>query len=217
MLRSLLASAAIALFPVTSTACDTALVLTIDVSNSVDPGEYRLQTHGLADALEDPEVIEAMTSGNVAIAVVQWSGADRQELTIPWTRITSALDVADLSLQARTMPRAFVLSDTAPAEAIYFSLNLFSEVPDCERKVIDVSGDGTPNAGSETRDARRAAEVAGVTINGIAIESMGLAISNFFQGAVITSDGFVMTARTHREYPEAIRKKIIRELSRMLG
>ena len=217
MLRSIIVSAAIAVLPTLSMACETALVLTIDVSNSVDPSEYRIQTHGLADALEDGEVIDAMVSGNVAVAVVQWSGEDRQELTIPWTRITSALDVADLALEARTMTRAFVLSDTAPAEAIYFSLNLFDQVPDCVRKVIDVSGDGTPNAGTETRDARRAAELAGVTINGIAIESMGLAITNFFQGAVITRDGFVMTARTHREYPEAIRKKIIRELSRMLG
>ena len=67
------------------------------------------------------------------------------------------------------------------------------------------------------RDARREAEQAGVTINGIAIESMGLAITNFYRGAIITRDGFVMTARTHREYPQAIRDKIIRELSQMLG
>ena len=87
----------------------------------------------------------------------------------------------------------------------------------CARKVIDVSGDGTPNAGTPVREARRAAEAQGVTINGIAIESMGMAITNFFRGAVITRDGFVMTARTHREYAETLRRKIIRELSRMVG
>ena len=115
------------------------------------------------------------------------------------------------------MERAFVLSDTAPAEAIYFSLRLFDQVPDCNRKVIDVSGDGTPNGGSDVRNARNAAERAGVTINGIAIESMGIAITNFYRGAVITRDGFVMTARTHREYPETIRAKILREISRIFG
>ena len=61
------------------------------------------------------------------------------------------------------------------------------------------------------------AEQIGVTINGIAIESMGLAISNFYRGAVITRNGFVITARTHREYPGAIRRKILRELSMVLG
>lgn len=198
-------------------ACDTALVLTIDVSNSIDPGEYRLQTDGLADALEDPEIVEAMIRGEVAITVVQWSGEDKQAVVIPWTRIRTGLDAQALALEARLMPRAFVLSDTAPAEAIFFSLALFDQVADCTARVIDVSGDGTPNSGRETRDARRAAELAGVTINGIAIESMGLAITNFYRGAVITRNGFVMTARTHREYPETIRRKIIRELSQVLG
>ncbi len=203
--------------PYSAGACDTALVLTIDVSNSIDAGEYRLQTDGLADALGDPEIIETLIRTETAIAVVQWSGEDRQELSIPWTRIRTALDVDLLAAKARTMGRAFVLSDTAPAEAIYFSLGLFDQVQDCHRKVIDVSGDGTPNGGTSVRDARNAAEVAGVTINGIAIESMGLAITNFYRGAVITRNGFVITARTHREYPRAIRNKILREISKIVG
>jgi Ca-activated chloride channel family protein len=207
----------IALVPVASKACDTALVLTIDVSNSIDTAEYRLQTDGLADALQDPEIIDTMVSGASAITVVQWSGVDKQTVSIPWTEVRTALDAQWLSQQARLMQRAFVLSDTAPAEAIYFSLALFDDVPNCNRKVIDVSGDGTPNGGSDVRAARNAAETAGVTINGIAIESMGLAITNFFRGAVITRNGFVMTARTHREYPATIRAKILRELSRVFG
>ena len=206
-----------ALAPVAGAACDTALVLTIDVSNSIDTAEYRLQTDGLADALQDPEIVDAMVTGQATIAVVQWSGNDKQALSVPWTQVRTALDAEWLSQQARLMERAFVLSDTAPAEAIYFSLSLFDAVPNCERRVIDISGDGTPNGGSDVRAARNAAEQAGVTINGIAIESMGLAITNFYRGAVITRNGFVMTARTHREYPATIRAKILRELSRIFG
>lgn len=198
-------------------ACDTALALTIDVSNSVDPAEYRLQVDGMADALQDPEVVEVMIQGEVAITVIQWSGVDRQIVSIPWTRIRTALDAEALSNEARLVARAFVLSDTAPAEAVMFALDQFAQVPDCERHVIDVSGDGTPNAGQDVRMARNAAERAGVTINGIAIESMGLAITGFYKNSVITRNGFVITARTHREYPEAIRMKIIRELARVLG
>lgn len=205
------------LAPTTVLACDTALILTIDVSNSIDSAEYRLQTDGLADALRDPEIVETMISGESAITVVQWSGIDKQTVSIPWVRIRSGVDASNLATQARQMERAFILSDTAPAEAIYFSLALFDQVPDCSRKVIDVSGDGTPNGGTNVRAARRAAERAGVTINGIAIESLGLAITNFFRGAIITRDGFVITARTHREYPSAIRRKILRELSKIIG
>lgn len=207
----------LATLPAVARACDTALVLTIDVSNSIDTAEYRLQTDGLADALEDPEIVDTMVSGSAMITVVQWSGVDKQTVSIPWTQVTTALHAQSLAGQARLMERAFVLSDTAPAEAIYFSLRLFDQVPECQRRVIDVSGDGTPNGGSDVRAARNAAERAGVTINGIAIESMGLAITNFYRSAIITRDGFVMTARTHREYPATIRAKILRELSRIFG
>lgn len=198
-------------------ACDTALALTIDVSNSVDVREYRMQIDGMADALQDPEIVEAMVQGEVAITVIQWSGEDKQDVSIPWTRIRTALDAEALAAEARLISRAFVLSDTAPAEAILFSLAQFDQVSDCKNHVIDVSGDGTPNSGTDVRAARIAAERQGVTINAIAIESMGLAITGFFSTSVITRNGFVITARTHREYPEAIRKKIIRELAQVLG
>jgi len=207
----------ISLAPVAAQACDTALILTIDVSNSVDTVEYRLQTDGLADALQDPAIIDTMVAGGTTIAVVQWSGEDKQTVSIPWTQIRTALDVQSLSQRARQLERAFVLSDTAPGEAILFSLKLFDQVPNCTRRVIDISGDGTPNSGSDVRAARNLAERQGVTINAIAIESMGLAITNFFRSAVITRNGFVMTARTHREYPATLRAKILREISRIFG
>jgi Ca-activated chloride channel family protein len=216
MIRLVFASL-MSVLPVASQACETALVLTMDVSNSIDSAEYRLQTDGLADALRDPEIVETMVAGENYLTVVQWSGVDRQTVSIPWTQMRTALDVESFAQKARMMERAFILSDTAPAEAIFFSLGLFDQVPNCARKVIDVSGDGTPNSGADVRAARNAAESAGVTINGIAIESMGLAITNFFRGAVITRNGFVMTARTHREYPATIRAKILREISRIFG
>tara|TARA_R110002094_G_scaffold162872_1_gene147623 strand:- start:195 stop:848 length:654 start_codon:yes stop_codon:yes gene_type:complete len=217
MSKAAILSLILSTLPVISNACETALILAIDVSNSIDPSEYRLQTDGLAAALRDPDIIDAMVRQEAAIAVVQWSGQDRQTVSIDWTRVRTALDAARLAERAQLMPRAFVLSDTAPAEAIMFSMSLFPQVFDCKNKVIDVSGDGTPNAGAETRDARNAAQRAGITINGIAIESMGLAITNFYKAAVITRNGFVITARTHREYPDAIRRKIMRELSQVLG
>ena len=211
---------AIEAFALTTTqaiACDTALLLTIDVSNSIDVAEYRLQTDGMADAVLDAEVSEALIQGQVAVAVMQWSGVGRQEVSIPWRQMRSLAEVQDFSVEARTMPRAFVMSDTAPGDAILFALDQFADAPQCNRQVIDISGDGTPNAGSDTRSASREAERRGVTINGIAIESMGVAITGFFTRAVITRDGFVITARRHRDYPRAIREKILREVSRIFG
>jgi len=214
-MRMLIALLAVLAGPAWS--CQTALVLAIDVSNSVDEAEYRLQVDGLADALGDPEVIEALVRDEVALLVLQWSGVDRQVVTQDWARMTDMAAVATFAIGARLTPRAFEGSDTAPAEALRFALRQFGAVGDCHRQVIDVSGDGTPNAGSDTRTARAEAAAAGITINAIAIESLGLAISGFYRRDLITADGFVLTARGHRDYPAAMRAKLIRELARVIG
>ncbi len=196
--------------------CATALLLAIDVSNSIDAGEYKIQTDGLADALSDPEIREELVRGQVALSVVQWSGIGRQHVTVPWRRITSAGDVRALSLEAREMTRAFIMSDTAVGDLIRFALGKFSEVPDCARHVIDISGDGSDNAGTDPKSARSLAERQGVQINGLAIEGIGVAITSFYRGHVISRDGFVMTARGHSTYARTLRQKILREVSAVL-
>ncbi|MDJ0823695.1 MAG: DUF1194 domain-containing protein [Paracoccaceae bacterium] len=213
MLRAL----CLALMPVSASACQTALLLAMDVSNSVDPGEYRLQVEGLEAALRDPEIAEILVRDQVALAVMQWSGADRQEMTIPWTRMISPATVGAFADRARWMERAYVLSDTAPAQAMDVAIRQFADVPDCARHVIDMSGDGTPNAGGEVGPQRLRAERMGITINGLAIEGLGVAITNFYRRQVTTRDGFVVTARGHRDYARAIKQKILREISRVMG
>ncbi|WP_322893733.1 DUF1194 domain-containing protein [Yoonia sp. 67] len=217
MLRKTIIAGWLAMVPAMAMACETALLLAIDVSNSVDGAEYRLQADGLADALQDSQIVETMVRDQVAVAVVQWSGVDQQALSIPWTRITGPGLAAQVSAQARSMERAFILSGTATGDVISAALPLFDQVPDCKRKVIDISTDGTANAGDDVRMIRTRAERAGVTINGIGIESMGLTITNYLRSSVITRDGFVMTARMHRDYPAAIRAKILREITRVIS
>jgi Ca-activated chloride channel homolog len=207
----------LALLPSLAQPCETALVLAMDVSNSVDTAEYRLQTHGLADALADPDVIGAILDGGAALAVLQWSGPDQQAITQPWAMLTTPDQIAAFADSARDTPRAFRLSGTAPAEALSAAMTLFDTAPPCRRRIIDLSGDGTPNAGADPRPLRRLAEQQGITINGLAIESLGLAITGFYSGSIITTDGFVITARDHRDFPRAIREKLLRELARLLG
>lgn len=198
-------------------ACRTALILAMDVSQSVDPGEYRLQIDGLAAALRDPEIAEILVRDQVALSVIQWSGVDSQEVSLDWTQMLSPSHVQLFANAVQRLPRAFVMSNTAPAEALSRALDHFDTVPDCDRRIIDMSGDGTPNAGGEVNRLRRAAERAGVTVNGLAIEGLGRAITNFYQRNVITADGFVETARGHRDYARAIRRKILREISTVFG
>lgn len=216
----LAAAAALATFTAAPVAaCGVALLLTIDVSGSIDRGEYRLQADGIAAALEDPAVAEALVLAQAALGVVQWSGTGRQTLTMPWRRMLSPGDVAAFATRSRAMERAYTGSDTAVGEAIAFSAGQFTAVADCGRRVIDISGDGPQNAGAALAPARAAAAAAGIEINAIAIEDAGRAapITEFYRRSVITRNGFVLTARGLEDYPRAIRQKILREVARPLG
>lgn len=200
----------------TAAACSTALILAIDVSNSIDDGEYAIQAEGLADALRDPQIAEELIRGKVSLSVIQWSGKGRQVVSIPWARMRTAGDVRVFAERARSMPRAFVMSDTAVGDLIRFALPRYSQVPDCARKTLDISGDGSDNAGTDPQGARRMAEAQGVTINALAIEGIGIAITSFYRGQVITKNGFVLTAQGHGSYADTLREKILREVSAAL-
>jgi Ca-activated chloride channel family protein len=198
-------------------ACAVALVFAMDVSGSVDAGEYALQREGLADALGDPAILDAVLSAEAALAVVQWSGVGLQAVAVPWARMRRPADVAAFADAVRNMPRAFAASDTAVGEGLAFALEQFAAVPDCRRRIVDLSGDGAENAGFTITRARRAAIAAGVEVNGLAIESIGLSITQFYRQWVVTPGGFVVTARGHLDFARAMRIKILRELARPVG
>jgi Ca-activated chloride channel homolog len=202
-----------------SRACETALLLSIDVSGSIDAGDYRLQTEGLAAALSDPEVADALVKGQVALAVIQWSGIEEQALVLPWQRMLSDPDVARFAARAAEVPRVFRGSDTAVGQSLRFATAQFAAVPDCGRPVIDVSGDGQENAGFTDSQARAEAMDKGIMINAIAIEEPGQAIpiTTYYRNWIITPGGFVVTARGLQDYAETLRLKLLRELTKPVG
>lgn len=209
----LLVSAAL-LFAPAARACEAALVLAMDVSGSVDAGEYRLQVDGLAAALADDAIREVLLRGDVALAVTQWSAVGQQAVVLPWARMRSLRDVEAFRDAVRRMPRAFPGSDTAVGEALAHALDLFAEVPDCRRRIVDMSGDGDENVGFTLPRVRPRAIAERVEVNGLAIEAMGVSISNFYRRWVITPGGFVETAQGHVDYARAIRAKLLRELTK---
>ncbi|MCY1125513.1 DUF1194 domain-containing protein [Frigidibacter sp. RF13] len=198
-------------------ACRMALLLAIDISGSVDDAEYLLQVEGTAAALEDPVIVDALVQGEVALSVMQWSSVGMQKMVQPWRRIRNEGDAAAFARAAMAQERAFGKADTAVGDAIAFAVDQFAAVPDCPRRVIDISGDGVQNAGGSLAVARQRAIDGGISINAIAIEGVGFAITEFYLRSVITKGGFVVTAGGHLDYPRAIRLKIMRELVRPIG
>jgi hypothetical protein len=89
---------------------DLLLVLSSDVSRSIDEPKFKLQRDGYAAAIADPRVIEAIRSGalgKIAVSLVEWSGVGAQKIVIDWTVIRDAAAAKDFSAQIVEAPRAF--------------------------------------------------------------------------------------------------------------
>ncbi|UPH72169.1 DUF1194 domain-containing protein [Abyssibius alkaniclasticus] len=193
-------------------ACKIALLLMIDVSSSIDPGEYRFQIDGMADALRDPVIAEILVRDQVALSVVQWSGIGEAEVSLEWQRMLTPAAVVSFANRARAIPRRWQRSRTAVGDAIAFGAEQFGPVSDCTRRVMDVSGDGASNVGFDTATMRREIQAMGIEINGLAIDRIGRSVTEFYRRFMITQGGFVMTATGYSDYPRAISAKLFREL-----
>ncbi|MEP4036827.1 DUF1194 domain-containing protein [Pseudophaeobacter sp.] len=201
--------------PLPGWACDLALVLAVDVSGSVDATEYRIQMDGLAAGLRDGVVSEALVRAQAQVTLIQWSGQARQEISIPWTPTRTFDDVEALAQAVEQAPRPWRNYSTALGEALLLGLTQITEGPDCKRRVIDLSGDGPSNEGVEPATLKRMMRQADVTVNAIAIEQSEPELTAYFYEHVIEGEGaFVETARSFRDYPEKIRRKLVREVAR---
>jgi len=151
---------------------DLALVLAADVSRSIDDDEFKLQRQGYAAAVTDQRVLSAIAAGQygaIAICFVEWSGPDEQQVVADWTVIRDGESAASFATTLIDAPRSFV-GRTSISAAVDFSRAYFTKSGvTYERRVIDVSGDGTNNSGRPLLDARDEAVAAGITINGLAI------------------------------------------------
>ncbi|MGI9387551.1 MAG: DUF1194 domain-containing protein [Methyloligellaceae bacterium] len=200
------------------TQCALALVLAIDVSGSIEADEYALQMLGLADALRSRDIvgaIESLGGGGIYATVLHWSGNGQQIQVLPWTQLANQEALQVFAAKVERLPRTFDHYATAIGEALGFANRLFSKVPaQCARRVIDVSGDGRSNEGWSPHLIRDAVVLGGVTINGLAILANDPKLKSYYREQIIGGSGaFVMSADRIEDYPDAIRRKLLREIS----
>ncbi|WP_415404212.1 DUF1194 domain-containing protein [Tateyamaria sp. SN3-11] len=180
-------------------ACDLALLLAVDVSGSVDTHEYRVQMDGLAAALRDGIVADALVDQRAQVALIQWTGASRQRQTVPWTDIRSYDDVLALADRIEGDERIWRNYSTAIGEALAVSRAALADMAHCTRRVVDVSGDGVSNEGVEPSSQRAAMNEADITVNALAIETDQTDLTGYFFENLITGPGaFVVTANGSR-------------------
>ena len=153
---------------------DLLLVLAADVSRSIDAAKFQLQREGYAAAVSDPRVLEAIRSGRtgrIGLTLRRMVGCRRAEgrdrldddrrRGIGERLWRPAAGGAALVRRSHLDQRRDRVRHGAARHAPYESA----------RRTIDISGDGTNNAGRDVTLLRDEAVAKGITINGLVILS----------------------------------------------
>ena len=225
------ASALFAASPARTEPVDLLLVLAADVSRSVDSQKFQLQREGYAAALADPRVIDAIQSGRrgrIGVLFLEWSGFGNQKVVIDWTVVDGPKTAQAFGDRLLESPRSFA-DRTSISGGIDAAVAQLARAPfEAQRRTIDVSGDGTNNAGRDVGLARDEALALGISINGLVILSETPlpwnpehtnppgGLTKYYRDNVIGGPGsFVLEAKDFNSFGEAIVKKMIAEIAEL--
>ncbi|MEM7425130.1 MAG: DUF1194 domain-containing protein [Pseudomonadota bacterium] len=195
------------------------LVLAIDVSGSVDREEFARQINWPSAAFRSEDIIHLIKKtgqrGAIHVTVAQWSGEPHQAQAVPWTRLldrTSALSFTEAIDGTR---RRLKFYSNAIGNALVFSRQLFAQRPGtCRRRVVDVSGDGASNEGPGAGAIRDWLVAENVTVNGLGIRGSQPELDQYYRDNVIGGEAsFLITAESFRDFPAAVRRKLLREIA----
>jgi hypothetical protein len=159
--------------PTPQASVDTALIVAVDVSQSVDEQRYRLQMQGIAHALEDPAVLAAIANGpngGILFTMVAWS--DKADQILDWHRIGSREDAAAVAEKVRALPHSGGEFTCMARMLRSVALKFIPAIPiKAERIVVDVSGDGVDNCSDRDtlHEERDRVLALSATINGLPI------------------------------------------------
>ena len=211
---------------------DANLITALDVSDSMMRHDERLEFEGLAKAIVDPAVLDAIAGGRygrVGFAVFTWSSGDHFEVLVPWTLIAS---IDDAERVAATL-RGFQIDrslwerpgngsgergkapelQTDISGTIDFAAALALAAPHAARRsVINVCANGPDNVAEDPRAARDRAVAAGIAVNGLVIGG-GRGLADYFGTHVRGGAGsFVLEVAEPAALVDAMIEKLLRDL-----
>ena len=206
-----------------------ALVLVTDVSRSIDDAEFELEKKGYAAAITDKKVVAAIQGGavgKIAVSYVEFASNFETRSVVDWTIISDHDSAASFADKVTRSSRSF-WGRTAIGAGIDLGVQMLVETTfEPQRKVIDVCGDGTNNAGREVSESRDAAVAAGITVNGLAIindhpvswtyahvQPPG-GLANYYRENVAGGPGsFVLEVHEFQTFGEAMTRKLVNEIA----
>jgi hypothetical protein len=211
---------------------DANLITALDVSDSVMRHEERLEFEGLARAIVDPAVLDAIAGGRygrIGFAVFTWSSGGHFEVLVPWTLIASVDDAKRVAATLRSFgidrsswerqdngsggrgkkPEAW----TDISRTIDFAAALALAAPHVsQRAVINVCANGRDNVAEDPRAARDRALAEGIVVNGLVIGG-STDLADYFGTHVRGGAGsFVLEVAEPAALVDAMIEKLLRDL-----
>jgi hypothetical protein len=197
-----------------------ALVLALDTSFSVSNGRFELQKQGYAAAFRNPRVLSAIRSlatQSVAVTMFQWTGPLLHVVVADWALVHDQASASAFAGAIAAAPRRLFRGGTSISGAIDYSRVLLAQSPfRGDRRVIDISGDGSNNSGRPAIAARNEAVADGISINGLPILTVEPGLDRYYFDNVIGGPGaFMIPAQNYDTFADAILKKLISEIAMM--
>lgn len=208
---------------------DLELVLVDDVSRSIDDSEFQLQKSGYAAAFLNPQVMAAIKdgpNGAIAVSYIEFAGDNEVQTVVDWMVIRDEASARAFTAKLQTAPRSAWGRTSISAGIDHAVQNLAESGFQATRRVIDVCGDGTNNAGRDVTAARDEAVASGITINGLAIindhpRSWTYAhvqppggLPKWYRQHVAGGPGaFVLEVHDFHTFGEAVTRKLVSEIA----
>jgi len=203
---------------------DVKLVIATDISNSIDDEELSLERQGIADVFKDPEVVKVITNGRlgvIAVAMLDWAGYRENQVVLDWHIIRDKASAEAFANQVLDLKR-FNGQRTSISDALERATAMLNDSDNrimATRKVIDVSGDGPNNDGISLQQIHDETKDNGIVVNGLPI--MDENADGFFPeldkyyGACVVSgrNGFLVIVKSFKDFGQAMRRKIVIEVS----
>lgn len=207
---------------------DLELILAVDVSDSMNPEEQRLQRDGYVSAFRHPDIAAAIQSGGIgriAVLYLEWAGPAYQRVRVPWTIVGNPEDASSVADALAALPLK-----TKPGTSISASFlqagELFANAKQrTSRQVIDISGDGVNNFGPPVAPIRALLVSKGIIINGLPIvlpngagdSNMSFGrpfLERYYEDCVIGGSGaFVIGVEGMSRFATALRRKLVMEIA----
>ena len=204
---------------------DVELCLAADGSGSITAEEFAFQRQGFARAIADRRVIEAIQSGflgRIALAHMEWGGAESMERIVGWTMIHDVMSARDFGARLLAAPRRAVGWNSISNAIVFCQAWMATNEFQAQRLVIDVSGDAGQRGGVPLPLARAQALEKGIVINALALNFRGGGLSGplggplilHFRNQVIGGPGaFALDVQSADTFVEALIRKLVLEIA----